>query len=299
MKRLVIILLSIVGLAMSNASRVSAQGLSVDQFLQRVPAHPDSDEVEQRRSSEIYQFLASASPAEVKKEIPILLQYTRSGNDIHARRYALLFLTAVAIRLDGGELLSASSEEISSLILDSNPDVQRGAIVVMDYVLAKAGTNKQPYLSALLTALQKTQTPQDSAKDTIGPLLAYDQSDPAVLKSVLAFMQRDDLTLSTRLDLLHELGDMSGLPAEVTQALVKELDDPDPRVRAAGVVAFAHSTNEFYTIDFHTLAKDRVARMANDPKENPEVREKAKQAIAGKTNLDPNIYSLPENRKDR
>lgn len=293
MKSLVIILMSIIGLAMSNSSRVLAQGLSVSQFLQGVSTHPNGDEVEQRRSGEIYQFLASAPPAEVKKELPTVLQYTRSGNDIHARRYALLFLTAFAIRLDGGDLLSANSEEISSMILDLNPDVQRGGLVVMDYVLAKAGTNKQPYLSALQTALQKVQTPQDAGEEMIFPLLVYNRSDPAVIKSVLAFMQREDLTLSNRLGLMHELSNVPDLPTEVNQVLTKELDDPDPRVRAAAVIAFADSTTEF-----HTLAKDRVARIASDPQENAQVREKAKEAIAGKTNLNPNIDLQPEDRKD-
>lgn len=293
MKRLVIILLSIVGLAMSNSSRVSAQGLSVDQFLQGVSVHPDGDEAEQRRSGEIYQFLASAPPAEVKKELPTALQYTRSGNEVRERLYAVLFLTAIAIRPDGAERLSASSEEISSLIVDSNPGVQRGALVVMDYVIAKAGTNKQPYLSALQTALQKTQTPQDAGEQMILPLLIFDRSDPGALKSVLAFMQREDLTRSTRVDLVHHLGDVAGVPTEVNQVLTKELDEPDPRVRAAAVVAFADSTTEF-----HTLAKDRVARMANDPQENAQVRELAKEAITGRTNLNPNIDLPTEDRKD-
>lgn len=275
-----------------------AQSLSIDRFLSGVSAQSDGDEVEQRRSSEIYQSLSSASPVEVERVLPTVLQYTRSGNEVHARSYAVLFLTAIAIRLDGADLLSASFEEISSLIVDSNPDVQRGALVVMDYVLAKAGTNKQPYLSALQTAIQKTQTPQDAGKEMIFPLLLYNRSDPAVLKSVLAFMQRDDLTRSTRCELVRHLGDIPGLPTEVNQALTKELDDPDPWVRAAAVAAFADSTNQFYTTGFHTLAKDRVARMAKDPKENTQVREKAKEAIAGKTHLDPNIYPPPDKLND-
>jgi hypothetical protein len=125
------------------------------------------------------------------------------------------------------------------------------------------------------------------------PLLIFDRSDPGALKSVLAFMQREDLTRSTRVDLVHHLGDVAGVPTEVNQVLTKELDEPDPRVRAAAVVAFADSTTEF-----HTLAKDRVARMANDPQENAQVRELAKEAITGKTSLNPNIDLPPEDRKN-
>ena len=115
-------------------------------------------------------------------------------------------------------------------------------------------------------------------------LARNETSDPDALRAVLDFMHRDDLTVSTRSDLVHSLGSVPGLTQEVSQALVKELDDPDPMVRATALAAFADSKTAF-----HTLAKGRVEEMANDQQENPKVRELAQEAIAGKTHLNPDV----------
>lgn len=98
-----------------------------------------------------------------------------------------------------------------------------------------------------------------------------------------AFLNRDDLTPSTRMELVHEFG-VDPVPEEVTQYLVARLDDPDARVRAAAVVSYADSTTAY-----HVAARDRLQRMANDSLENPQVRQLAKQALASKTALDPNL----------
>jgi hypothetical protein len=288
MTRTIARLLIVFSLSLSGSTCLAAQSLSADQFLQRVSAHAVGDEVERDQSTEVYESLSSALPAEVERAVPTVLQYTRSGNEGHARLYAALFLTAIAMRPDGAALLSSRSEEISSLILDTNPGIQRGALAAMDFVIAKRETNNKPYLSALLAAIQKTQTPQDAGEEMLEILLTFGRNNPDVLKSALAFMQREDLTRTTRMVLVSHLGLVPGLPTEVNRALTKELGDPDPWVRAAAVVAFADSTYEFYTTEFHILAKDCVARMANDPQENPKVRELAQEAIAGKTHLDPN-----------
>ncbi len=127
----------------------------------------------------------------------------------------------------------------------------------------------------------------------IRPLLTFGLSDPRAVKSALAFLHRDDLTASTRSDLVNMLGTVPGLPEEVNQYLVGRLDDPDPHVRAVAVVSYADSTTAF-----HTAAKDRVERMANDSQENPQVRELAKQAIATKPSSNPNIDLPPYKPND-
>jgi hypothetical protein len=71
------------------------------------------------------------------------------------------------------------------------------------------------------------------------------------------------------------------------------LDDPDAHVRAAALVAYADSTTAY-----HTLGKDRVQRIANDQEEIPGLRELAREAMAGKTNLSPNYDVPPEKPKD-
>jgi hypothetical protein len=135
-----------------------------------------------------------------------------------------------------------------------------------------------------MAAIENSQTPQEAAADMVVLLLAIDSSQETAVKSALDFLHRDDLTASTREALLHGVATLPGLPKEVAQSLSKNLDDPDPRVRAAVVVAFAYSTSTF-----HDLVKDRVDRMASDPQEHPQVRELAKKALAGETPLNPNI----------
>lgn len=259
MRRTIPRLLIVFSLSLGSTNWLLAQSLSADRFLDGESAHPIGDQAERGRSIEVYQSLNSASPAEVERVLPTVLQYTRSGNEGDARTYAALFLSAIAIRPDGATLLSSKSEEISSLLVDADPGIQKVAAAITDWVIGKQETNKQPYLSALQTALQKPQTSQDAGVNMIGPLLVFAGGDPDAVKSVMVFVKRDDLTRSTRVQLVHQLGVQPSLPKEVSQYLVRKLDDPDPWVRAAAVASFADSTTEY-----HAVAKDRVEKMVND-----------------------------------
>jgi hypothetical protein len=181
-------------LSLGSSSCLAAQKLSADRFLDGVSAQPVGDEIEQNQFLETGDALTNASASEVERGLPAVLIHTCSGGETHERAYATGFLLDIAMRSDGTALLSSRSEEISSLIVDANPVVQRVALAAMDWVIGKPATNNQPYLSALQTAIQKPQVPQDAGAGMIGPLLAFGRSDPQTLKSVLAFLQRGDLT---------------------------------------------------------------------------------------------------------
>jgi hypothetical protein len=161
MKRIVADWLILFALSVGSSTCLVAQSLPADRFLDGVSAHPVGDEAERSQSEQISQSLTIASPSEVKRVLPSILQHTRSSNEVHVRGYATLFLLEIAIRLDGADLLSSNSEENSSLIGDANPGIQKGAVAITDYVIARPATNKQPYLSALKTTLQRPQTSQD------------------------------------------------------------------------------------------------------------------------------------------
>jgi hypothetical protein len=281
-------LLIVIALSLASGPRLVAQNLSADRFLDGVAAHPAGDNAELDQGVEVCQSLNAAPPAEVKRVLPLILRYTRSDNGADVRKYATLFLNAIAMRPDGADLLSSGSTEISSLLSDADPGIQKGAVGVTDWVIGKTATNNQPYLAALKTALQSPQTSQDVVLvGMIGPLLDFSSSDPDALKSVMTFLHRDDLTPPARMQLVHELG-VVPVPEEVTQYLVARLDDPDARVRAAAVASYADSTTAF-----HALSRERVERMAKDSDKNPQVRELAKEALAGKTALSPNIDWRP------
>jgi hypothetical protein len=286
MKRIVTDLLIVFVLSLESSSYLLAQSLTADRFLAGVSARPVGDQVEQDQFLKTDMALNAAPTAEVQRELPSILQYALTGNEVHTRRYAVLFLLGIAMRPDGAALLYPSSAEISSLILDANPGIQTAAVTVAFW----AAPHQQRYVSAFETAIERAQTQQDLDAQMVSSLAEIGSGDPDALKAVLDFMHRDDLTVSTRIDLVHFLGNLPDLPNEINQALVKELDDPDPRVRAAAVAAFSDST----TTAYHTLAKSRVESMANDPQENPKVRELAQEAIAGKTQLSPNINEQPD-----
>jgi hypothetical protein len=293
-KRISTELLSVLVLSLGSSTCLVAQNLSADRFLDSVSAHPVGDEVERDQCLKAGDALNNASPAEVERVLPSVLGHARSGNEARVRAYAAGFLLDIAIRPDGADLLASSSKEISSLIVDADPAIQKGAVAITDYVIARPATNRQPYVAALEAAIERTKSPQDVTVGMIGPLLYVRAFDSNATKSVLAFMRRDDLTADTRRELVHILGVVGGLPEELTQLLLKELTDTDPTVRATALVAYADSTSAF-----HTLGKPLVEKIANDPHENSQVRELAKEAIAGKTALDPNINLLSDKPKDQ
>lgn len=280
MKRIVTDLPIVFVLLLGCSIRLPAQRVTADRFLKGVSSRPAGDQVEVGEGGEIYQALNNDSPAEVQRQLPSILQYALAGNEVHARKYAALFLTAIAMRPDGAALLFSSSAQISSLILDDDSGIQKAAVSVALW----AGPNQQRYVSAFEAAIERAQTPQDIDVQMVSSLAKMGSGNPEALKAVLDFLHRDNLTASTRSQLVHLLGAVTGLPQGVNQALVKELDDPDPGVRAAAVASFADSKTEY-----HDMAKDRIASMANDPQENPKVRELAHEALAGQKNLNPNV----------
>jgi len=267
-------------LSLGSSTFLPAQSPTAEGFLKGVSSHPVGDNVEQAQSQTVFLALNTATPAEVQRELPSIVQYALEGNEVHARRYAVLLLTAIAIRPDGAALLFPRSNEISSLVLDADPGIQKVAVTIAFW----AGPNLPCYVSAFKTAIKRPQTPQDTGGQIVFSLARFGSEDPDALKTVLDFMHRDDLTVSTRSDLVTFLGAAPDLPQVVNQALVKELDDPDPQVRVAAVVAYANSTTQY-----HAMAKGRVENMANDPQENPKVRKLAEEANAGKTDLSPNV----------
>ena len=277
-----------------QAVRISPppQGLSADRFLDRVSAHPVGDQVEQTQSVEVYTALITAPPAQVERVIPDVLRYAHPGNLEQVRIYALGFLLAITARPDGANLLSSRSEEISSLIADDNAAIQASVVSTAEILMMHPATNNKPYVAAITTAVLNKRTPQDVvAQRMIRFLMTYGRSNPDAMNSVLAFVHRDDLTSSTRSDLVRELSNVPGLPEAANQYLLERLDDPAPSVRAAAVIAFADSTTEF-----HFLAKRRVKKIAGDSNENSGVRELAKKALAGQSfDWNPNVYVTTDN----
>ena len=209
-----------------------------------------------KQSAEIYQALIIAPPADVKRVLSAVLRYTRPGNQVNVGAYALRFLLGITARPDGADLLSSKSEEISSLIADVNPGFSGRYRQHSGNPDDATRNEHQTVCGGFDSRGTEPENPQDVIADRmIRPLLTFGLSDPRAVKSALAFLHRDDLTASTRSDLVNMLGTVPGLPEEVNQYLVGRLDDPDPHVRAVAVVSYADSTTAF-----HTAAKDGRSR---------------------------------------
>ncbi len=295
MKRVSGGLLVAIALSMVCEHGLAAQIPTADRFLESYSANPASanpagDEAELKQFGEVYQSLIAGPSAEVARALPAVLRYARPGHKKQVRACALAFLLAITARPDGAVLLSAHSGEISSLIDDEDAAIQASVVAVAVGLIMQPATKKEPYLAALAGAVRNPRTRQDVvAERMIAPLMTYGRSDANAVESVVAFLRRDDLTASTRADLVRELSGIPGLPEEANQYLLGRLDDPAPSVRAAAVIGFADSTTAF-----HSLARNRVEKMAGDSREDPGLRELAQKALAGQSfPWSPDAYVTP------
>jgi hypothetical protein len=277
-KRVLGKLLLVFGLLLGGVTCLAAQTLAADHFLELVSANLTGNEMERDQYLATSKALEVAPAAEVARVLPSVLQHTSRANEIHVRAYAAGLLISIAQRGDAAGLLSPSSEEISSLLNDADPLIQRAAVTITTHIIRKPGTKDQTYLTALIAAIRNPLTPQYIGVAMSTPLIGgLGSDDPKAVISVLSFLNRNDLTVLTRIAIMRHLTiAIANLPDEVDQLLTKGMDDPDARVRAAAVAAFAHSYRRN-----HHLAKDRVERMVNDPQEHPQVRQLAKDALAG------------------
>src|ERR1700685_1170863 len=100
MTRTVIRLLIVFSLSLSSTTWLPAQSLSADRFLDGVSVHPIGDQVELKQSGEVYPALIIAPPAEVDRVLPAVLRYSRPGNQVNVRAYALRILLGITIRPD-------------------------------------------------------------------------------------------------------------------------------------------------------------------------------------------------------
>jgi hypothetical protein len=269
-------LLLVFGLSLGDTSRLAAQTLAADRFLELASPHPVWNGVELDQYLATSNALALASPTEIARVLPSVLEHTRSGNEAHLRAYAAGLLVAISLRQDRVEVLYSSSAEISSLLTDSDPVIQRAAVEVTNLVIGRPGTNSQPYMSALIAGIQNPTTPECIGVAMSMALLGgFGAVDPKGVMAVLTFFSRKDLTIVTRIRIMRPppFG-APDLPEEVGQLLTKGMDDPDARVRTTAVTTFANSYRRY-----HHLATDRVERMANDPQEDPQVRQLAKDAL--------------------
>ncbi len=273
----------ILGLASLVMPACYAQVSTVTQFLDRASQHPVGGEVERDQFLRQVDSLATTSRSNVEEILPGLLRYTDLGKEPNARTYAALFLAIVAQRSDGGDLLASHSAEVASLLTDSNPVIQRAAVTITDYVIGK---NSENYIPALIAALQSTSTSQDIAAEMTVPLLRYGSDNPAAVGAIHAFLTRPDLTSDAKIATIHSLGGFSHVPEEINTDLCDLFGDSDPRVRAAAIVSFGNSKP---TANFHTKALPLVQRIAADENEKAQVRQLAKDALAGRSPLNPNV----------
>ena len=287
--------------SLGSATCLPAQELSADKFLDRVSAHPVGDQAERDQCLRTYLALNAGPASEVERVLPSILEHVRSGNETRVRGYAVTFLLGIAIRPDGRSLLSSHSADIASLLLDADPQIQHVAIAITDF--AMDGRNRAAFVPALAKAMQRVSPRQaasssgpahydpanDDAANIAGLLLRFGSGDPANVAEVHAYLTRSDLTPGAKISALNGLDGMGDLPEAIVPDLLRFYADPNLHVRVQAIMAFANSGSKVSTTNFHNQAKKYVEQIAADENENPKLRQLAKDALAGRTGLNPNI----------
>jgi len=265
------------------AQAQTGQTPSVEQFLNGLSPDSKGSHAAVEQSGQVAEAISAAPSAEVSREIPEIFDKLRQSSNQRVRAFAVAFLVTIAQRPDGKDLLGSRSKEIADLLSDPDEGIQKEAIALIDWV---AVGHPEAYLPALRTASAKPGISQDlgfTLASTLLGLGAYAE-DSESIHAALRFIQRKDLTFETRLQVAEYMGTNPGVPPEMCRELVKTLDDPDARVRAAAIVSFAGPTSSV-----HDLAHGRIERMSRDQHENSQVRHLAAEALAGHFPLNPNI----------
>ena len=283
MKFILASIATVFALLLCAAQTQKAPAPSVEQFLNGLSSNSKGTNAEVEEGGQVADAIATAHSGEVSQEIPEIFDKLRQSPDRRVRAYAVAFLVTIAQRPDGKDLLGSRSHEIADLLQDPDEGIQKGVIALIDWV---AASHPQVYLPALRAAIAKPNLSQDLGFQLASALLAIGSlaGDAASIHAALGFIERKDLTWQTRMQIAESMGTNPGVPDEVCRELVKALDDPDPRVRAAAIVAFAGPTSSV-----HSLAQGRIERMSRDPQENRQVRHLAAEALAGHAPLNPNI----------
>lgn len=303
---------------------LEAQASSIEQFLNHVANTPVRDSTESTQIGEEGDLLSKAPRSEVEKVLPTLLGYTSNTSaNPHARQIAALFLLGVAMRGDAADLLSSHSAQMAQLLTDSDPVIQRVTLTILPWLIGpNGGQNGKVYVPALLTAVRNPVSPQDNAAQTAFLLLYLGPGDPDVVAAVHAFLTRNDLNSDAKIQTLRTLTVMLNLPDQISQDLCSRFNDSDPHVRVAAIIAYSDAalqrksattylsgTDPIPSEDpvaaavrrkvfseilnskstFFNEAQKRVEQIAANENENPKLRQLAKDALAGRTALDPNV----------
>lgn len=325
MKRIVTTLLTFTPLLLAAPLCRAQQASSAVQFLDGLAAAPASDRnAENEKAMKQAEILTTALRADVEASLPAILLYAENtSQNERTRKYAALFLAMIGMRGDGRDLLSTHSADIAQLLTDADPGIQRAAVTITYGLIGpNAGQQSAAYVPALAAAVRNPGTPQDIAVQMLDALLRLGSGQTAIVESVHNFLTRPDLNPQTKIDSVRSLGMLSDLPEQISQDLCTRFDDPNPNVRIAAIIAYSNAASQKDNVaryvrgevsipsedpqeaalrrkaatsvlssefTFVGEARKHVERIAADETENPKLRQLARDALAGRTPLNPNI----------
>jgi hypothetical protein len=204
----------------------------------------------------------------LKDALPAILAALRS-NDPQVSVDAALVLTSIARRPDSGLLLKPWHQDILALL--NRTDTRFGGAAIMIF----EGEMPPPkdVLPILAQFVMNDSQPNDLKPGIVHGLIRIDSSSPETLGAINHLMLRP-IDRSTRIATLNAIGGSRVEDLTLIGLVSRNLVDPDPYIRAAaiqtvsrmGTVAVAKTTGQ-------------LGRIANDPAETKELRDRAQAAL--------------------
>jgi HEAT repeat protein len=260
------------GLAYYAHAQTAQRTPSVQEFYQTLVDHYDPSSLPPLETVErVTNQIAGARPNEIAKVLPAVFA-ALAHQDETVKHFALTALYMVALRPDGAALLRSHINAIGSILTSPIPETRAGAILVLGTLKPVPPPEVVPIF---LTFLKRTDADaQAQGSGIIFELVHIAPENPEVIAAIREFLSRP-LDSKSRREALTALGDPRVKDAQIIAMMIASLDDPDQWVRATAIENLMGMRRDAVL----QQAEPALQRLANDPKQPPEVTAAAKDAL--------------------
>jgi hypothetical protein len=234
------------------------------------------------RSWDAYEKIAKSigtmTPVEITKGISVIDQQidnTSEGQRPWTKAQAVYLLGIIGRRPDGPELLALQMDRLAAMLNNPSHLLSAQAVMVLQAIGYRRPDVVWPILEAALEA------PEVNNTTGIGPgiaviLLRMGPHGDDVTKHVAQYMRRPDLTEQQLLSTIIGIDSSSFIGDILATELVRSLDFPSEHVKNRALVGLSRSSPSAMDV-----ARARVQKMANDPRETAHIRRLAAAALEG------------------
>jgi hypothetical protein len=222
-------------------------------------------------TSRLNKQITAASPEDIVQALPLMLGVALSGKDDALRRYGVMGLLAVSLRLDGVALLNEHLPAIASLLDSHDAPIQRMAVVMISTAESRQRTPAP--LQALTAFLKRTDRDLQAQASAVSVLAGPGVDDDAVA-AIDQFLARD-LDSNTRVGSLYGLTSPDLiLHPKIISRMITLLSNGDVTVKIT-------ATNSLTKIGPQALllAEPALMKLAEDSASPESVRSAARTAL--------------------